>query len=1359
MLKTKANSAAKKTLSAAKRAVEETSTNAAMGAAAAARRGSLDGLQTEWVLAKARAAGVPIVGGDSEPEPESLPVTVGRQHLGEHAERFPRLDGYLEKQQKGAGHLWQRRWFVLDGCVLRYYKSSKDAERNAQHLGLIWSHDILSVRAVDGADHQRMLLLEAHRDEKPEKPRVYALRAATDELVSRWVESLDRSRRLVKEVGVSKDALLDAAAKTAGDTSIGTVAPRLVSAEQAGYLFKQNPRGIWQKRWCVLCNGQLLYKATKTIEKSNAIDLQTCRIIQKDSANKAGFHIDTGDRVFKFMADSDADADEWVDLLHRSWSLAGGDSTGAGRRDCELVQQWEQGTEAVQSSIEAAFAQVFASAAAEDVPSTLAASEAVLLETIKVHTQLAAAGHFDRRDIAEYHALAYHRLLHSRLSQTLSVLPDAEAWTQPNAVRFIVWCSEYHTRLRETTSLELGEPTKLTELSIVPTLENTFMPGLEAYAQKRSPKGGGKLHVWQKRWFVLQHCRLTYYKSQSDDEPLGSILLSQVASIVMKHELSELKMIVAGRKTVMRFDSPEDASSWMQHLERCRQIAAVVESTRHGNAAIVSKVAVQYDSAGPGSLCSEIDAEFLELEIDMGSVNATLNAAEAITDTLTVLLDDVATCQPPREDIAQFYMEQYHRRLYEVICSFLTASALEAMEAKDILLLVGWVYNYHDRVRKLGAQLPPEVHMTAIPAFQQVLQHVPRMSGVLRKLSPRAKRGKGIKGWQKRYFMLENCILKYFKTEPTTGDEMPQGEIRMDQLTSLTLADSHGSLGMKLTIAGRVYYLMAESEVDLQKWVDAIERSTLRGIVQALDYKESPAGTDRGEATSTPQESARKKRALPSPEAVAESFETLFEPRHGWAEEVEEDLGRATSVVLQLVSVVDRFVFEQVDEAVVDELAARCHQCIVRRIVAYVGAIPPQAYEQGITHSVLSWMRTYHDELEQQAGSLSPALFELECVKPLCEHYRVSMLETMTKWCKNLIQLERESVEHIEHSDEDGLFTGGPVDLFTMVNQQIAAAHSTGVDQLTFSVLLACEAVFRFYVDEISKQVTTDWQTMPLEYLCAVVNNCSKMMEHAAELSQQAELLLNEAQFSSLAPDRVAQGFLDVAKVAVTSIVDKMMVDLVPLFAKIFSDAWFKDQNGMGTVIATTGDFLCDLQLWVQEFFFKRLVTQVLDRVVYYYIEALLITHRVKPSAKVKQGIAEDLEVVAELADPDSGFIREATLRKRIQVVDDVRELMVVGEPNLIKKFSDRYTAILQVHPDASIVMDQIVKLRTDLNKKQRQAILDQCKKCRAPDGASVTEGMFAQMIAEKGGGKATGGGGGGGSGGKGKGKGKSKTR
>jgi hypothetical protein len=130
-------------------------------------------------------------------------------------------------------------------------------------------------------------------------------------------------------------------------------------------------------------------------------------------------------------------------------------------------------------------------------------------------------------------------------------------------------------------------------------------------------------------------------------------------------------------------------------------------------------------------------------------------------------------------------------------------------------------------------------------------------------------------------------------------------------------------------------------------------------------------------------------------------------------------------------------VFDQVDQSVIDNLASQCHASVVSRLDAYVRGIPADAYEQGITHMILSWMSTYHGELEEQTGALLPVLFELDCINPLCDHYKQSMLDTMTKWVKNLIKLERESVDQIEHSDEEGLFTRGPIDLFTMVNQQV----------------------------------------------------------------------------------------------------------------------------------------------------------------------------------------------------------------------------------------------------------------------------------------------------------------------------------
>eukprot|EP01052_Picozoa_sp_SAG31_P045852 SAG31_NODE_8540_length_1433_cov_1.110195_1_plen_123_part_10 len=95
-----------------------------------------------------------------------------------------------------------------DGVQLRYYKSAKDVEQGTPALGMVWVQDLLSVRVLQGADHQRCFLLETHRDEKPQKPRVFTLKAATDPLVSQWIEALERSRRVVAELALDKSALV-----------------------------------------------------------------------------------------------------------------------------------------------------------------------------------------------------------------------------------------------------------------------------------------------------------------------------------------------------------------------------------------------------------------------------------------------------------------------------------------------------------------------------------------------------------------------------------------------------------------------------------------------------------------------------------------------------------------------------------------------------------------------------------------------------------------------------------------------------------------------------------------------------------------------------------------------------------------------------------------------------------------------------------------------------------------------------------------------------------------------------------------------------------------------------------------------
>ena len=76
----------------------------------------------------------------AEPEPASL----------------HRHEGYLHKKRPHLGlGLWQKRWVVLEGQTLSYYKAREDA---ALHSEPDRAHSVTSVRTEDGYDDGRFVI-------------------------------------------------------------------------------------------------------------------------------------------------------------------------------------------------------------------------------------------------------------------------------------------------------------------------------------------------------------------------------------------------------------------------------------------------------------------------------------------------------------------------------------------------------------------------------------------------------------------------------------------------------------------------------------------------------------------------------------------------------------------------------------------------------------------------------------------------------------------------------------------------------------------------------------------------------------------------------------------------------------------------------------------------------------------------------------------------------------------------------------------------------------------------------------------------------------------------------------------------
>eukprot|EP01052_Picozoa_sp_SAG31_P019001 SAG31_NODE_1368_length_8614_cov_12.018203_2_plen_1072_part_00 len=1071
------------------------------------------------------------------------------------------------------------------------------------------------------------------------------------------MEDLDRSRRLVVELDAKLRQVPVVTTK-----KVGTVSQHGMPTHQ-GYLRKQNPKGIWQNRWFSLSRCELSYASRQSAAPSGTIALAGCVSVAREVAN--AFTVDTGHRLYRLMAETEADADEWFELIHKSFKIAGG-TDGASPVPCSYVDLFDQdGKDAVFQSIQHRTKAIFLNPPA-DVRSFLGKCEECLRDLLQVLTDLAETGHYSRSDVSDFYARTNTTLLIDQVSAFVAAKPESNQWNLTDAVALVIWCNEYHTRLIQAGAQTLNP--MLTDLSTVAILTEQYLPGREGHAKKRSPKGG-KIHVWQTRWFVLQHCNLAYYKSQKEDEPLGVIQLHQVTSLVRKQGANEIKMVASGRKTWLQFESAADLDAWMDVLERSWAAASAVDSSRSSKKKISSRTSLEFDNSTPRVLRSKLSARFIDSFRDCdNNIVATLARSEVMIDELTSTLDDISYCHPPRPEIAQFYAAEYQFHLFNAVRRFLDDSVLEDLDAKHILQLVGWVHSYHDRLVKLGVHVAHD--LSTVSTFQQLLEFVPQASGFMQKMIPRAKI-KGVKAWQRRYFVLKHCILYYYKQQPQEG-AAPQGEIRLDQLRSLTLnGNKRGGLGMKLSVGRRVFYLMVQNLEELNMWVDAIDRSTMRGIVERIDM--NAIGANDGLSTSlelTSTAGAAHSKTSEKP-IVGEQFSVVFPTRDKppSAQDVENDLEAAGELVQQLIGLLDSFIFNQAGDETIEKTARDFHEQITVRFQSYMSHC--QDFEQGAIHSIMSWLFDYHNELSEiGAPGLNPVLFQLQCVEPMLKIFENRMLSTLIAWCDNLLMLEKKPDTEIVHEEGEGLHTRGPTDLFKMIQQQLSTAHATGVEGFTFRIFKMSESVFAHLQQSLIADLVQDAtsQDMSLEYLCAVVNNCSRMIELNTEMAEQAEEWISESLWSELEIENSVEGFVEVIKNAMEVIASKVMADIAPSLDRAFKTEWYKDQL-MEVVVATAADFFGDLQFWLEAQFFKKQSMRVLDLLIRRYLQSML-NKKVKLSKQFSDQVKIDMDNLVELGHPEHGFVRQKSVHKLTGVDYDVLELLVAQEPDLREKIT-----------------------------------------------------------------------------------------
>ncbi|GAB6021120.1 hypothetical protein CHUAL_003752 [Chamberlinius hualienensis] len=110
-------------------------------------------------------------------------------------------------------------------------------------------------------------------------------------------------------------------------------------------------------------------------------------------------------------------------------------------------------------------------------------------------------------------------------------------------------------------------------------------------------------------------------------------------------------------------------------------------------------------------------------------------------------------------------------------------------------------------------------------------------SGYLTKL------GGKLKTWRKRWFVLKNGVLSYYKSQSDIHRK-PQGQITIDEVCHVTRAD--GAATFEVSTAKKTYYLTADSIATMEEWVRVLQNVLRRNATKLLLSKEENKPTISG---------------------------------------------------------------------------------------------------------------------------------------------------------------------------------------------------------------------------------------------------------------------------------------------------------------------------------------------------------------------------------------------------------------------------------------------------------------------------------------------------------------------------------
>ena len=383
--------------------------------------------------------------------------------------------------------------------------------------------------------------------------------------------------------------------------------------------------------------------------------------------------------------------------------------------------------------------------------------------------------------------------------------------------------------------------------------------------------------------------------------------------------------------------------------------------------------------------------------------------------------------------------------------------------------------------------------------------------------------------------------------------------------------------------------------------------------------------------------------------------------------------------------------------------------------------------------ALYEWLKEYKDnmkELKVTPELLDPPLLDGK-EQSLIEDYVQLIIRKLDEWSSNLMKteiLEFTKREEAPELDSDNIYSMQVgVILFQMVNQQVDLAADSGQGAILARVVSESNRVMRNIQDQWVKIVDSEFKRQIekpeevagglVEYCIALANDQVKSADFCEAMLGRLESLVSE-KYRVMINERLndaIDGYLDVAKKCMQTLIDMIFNDLKPATKNLFQAPWY--EGIMRQIVETMKDYMADYQSYLNSALLELMTEDLMDAFIVTYLNALANAPKLRmPAAaeRFKEDVTEVFEFFTTLTSTKDVEARFEVLELVLSMLEASKEIVFLSIWNFAK-----------VHGLNIAFVESLMRARSDIDRSAVNEIMEILKRKVKDDGLTDRESIF----------------------------------